>query len=182
MTKSEMKARSLGSKKGYTLITSMVLLIAMSMMGIFAVKLAVQQTKIAKNYENSIIAMTWAEAGIEAARQKIVSSVNPAIPNHECTNETNEHFYPTAPTEEELNAEKGSLMSIPRRAKYCIELITTSVEGQAGQRGSAQDGGKVIRTYFYKVDSYVTRQSTTTDEEVTIRHIQTIEQQSRYSI
>jgi type II secretory pathway pseudopilin PulG len=156
------------NRRGITLLAAMILLIVMSLLGVVAVNLAVQETKIAQNYEGSRVALTWAEAGIQAARQVIVESTNPDMPGYSCdpTDPDTYHYYPS---------------DADRRVRYCIELLKMELSGENDNRGSGQDATRGTRSYYYKLDSFVLR-TADNGEEVVLRQVQTLEQQSRYSI
>lgn len=158
----------LASRRGITLLTSLILLVVMSLLGVVAVNLAVQETKIAQNYQGSRVALTWAEAGIQAARQTIVDSMNPDMPGYQCDPNDPDtiHYYPDV---------------VSRRVRFCIELLRMELSSETDQRGSGQDAARGVKTYYYKLDSYVLR-TAANGEEVILRHVQTLEQQSRYSI
>ncbi len=173
MTKPETGAVSMGQvlrgRKGLTLLASLVLLIAMSMIGVVAVNMAVQEMKIAQGFESSVVSMAWAEAGIQVARRAIVTSTDPDMEGYSCdaANPGSTHWYPDETS---------------KRVQYCIKLIAKEIKGDREGRVSAQEGGTALKTYFYKVDSRVIREDTTAGTQVDIRHIQTIETQTRRSI
>ncbi len=158
--------------KGYTLVISLLLLIVMSMIGLLAVNMAVQETRIARNYEDSVVAMAWAEAGIETARVEIFKSPDPELTGFECDPAnvaTTTHYYPS---------------EADPKVRYCIELLpeATRLEGDnTDTRSSGQDRSRATKTYYYKVDSYVER-DTGGGTPVIIRHIQTMESQTRFTI
>ena len=156
------------SRRGLTLIVSMILLMVMSLIGVAVVNISVQESKIAQNYEGAMAALAWAEAGVEAARQKIIDAPNPDMSGYQCdpAEPNTTHWYPDPVT---------------RRVKYCIELLKMEMKGDVSKRGSGQESARGTKTYYYKIDAYVDR-TTGTGEEVTIRHVQTLEQQTRYSI
>lgn len=156
----------IANRSGLTLLISMILLIVMSLLGVVAVNLAVEESRIAENYASSALAVAWAEAGAEAARQEIIASQNPEMRAYACTDASSSHYYPDTTT---------------RNVRYCIELIRVEIRGDAStQRGSGQDSGSVRKTYHYKVDSYSV-QNDENGNEVVLRHVQTFEQQTRAS-
>lgn len=168
------QALDLGNRRGLTLLTSMIVLIVMSLIGVAAVDLSVQETKIAENFAGASLAVVWAEAGAEAARLDIVNTENPEMAGYSCPenlpfSQRNYHYYPD---------------TVTRRVRYCIELIGMEMTG-AGSSGrvSGQDSAGVRKTYFYKVDAYSLDTDKTsenpTDTDVVLRHVQTFEQQTR---
>jgi|GEM_PF-4040422 len=167
----------LDDRKGLTLLASMMILIVMSLLGVVAVNVAVRDTKIAKNYEDSRMTLVWAEAGIEIARKTIIESQNPEIPGFDCepTNPASFHVYPDGVP---IGQEK---------VLWCVELLDTTQEGNnEDQRGSGQDqAGRTIKR-LYKIDSYVMRPDSRSweefDSKVILRHVQSLEQHSRSSI
>lgn len=154
------------SRKGLTLLASMMLLIIMSMMGVIAVNMAVQETRIAQNYESSTVNLTWAEAGVEAARQVIVNSDDPDMVGYDCQSDQTTHWYPD---------------SVRAKVMYCVELLLTEMQSESSARGSGQDAARGYKTYYYKVDAFVVR-TADNGQRVTLRQIQTVEQQERFSL
>lgn len=162
------------NRRGLTLLTSMILLIVMSLIGVVAVDLAVQETKIADNFAGSNLAVAWAEAGAEAARLEIVNTENAEMAGFSCPEslpfaQRNYHYYPN---------------SMNRRVRYCVELIGMNMVGaSASGRVSGQESGAVMKTYFYKVDAYSLEpdknSQNPSENDVVIRHVQTFEQQTR---
>ena len=124
------KALDFGNRRGLTLLTSMILLIVMSLVGVAAVDLSVQESKIAENYAGANLAVVWAEAGAEAARLDITNTENPEMAGYACPenaafSQRNYHYYPD---------------NVTRRVRYCIELIGMQMTGNASSaRVSGQD-------------------------------------------
>ena len=158
----------------------MMILVAMSMIGIAAVNLAVQDTKVAQNYQSSRVSLIWAEAGIEMARLKLSESEDPSLLGYSCdaAQADSTHYYPADDPVSE------------RRARFCIELIATRQESSISGRGSGQDSAVGSTTYFYKLDSIVWNEGNPDDDhdeydpgtDIVIRHIQSLESLSRLSI
>jgi len=163
----QMTARTpiMAGKRGYTLVVSLILLVMMSLIGATAVNVAINETKIARNFESNVIAMSWGEAGVEAARQVILTSSNPEVPGYNCSCEGSnpevEHWYPN---------------SLDRRVKYCIEYVKVEISADnRNNRTSGQESPRVLKTYHYKVDSCVVRPD---NAGINVRQVQTIEQQT----
>ncbi len=164
-------ARLIENTRGLTLLVSLILLVVMSLVGVVAVNMAVQEGKIAVNFQDSMRDLTFAEGGIERARQVIMASPNPELPGYDCTSDDNTHYFP------------DGAQATETRARFCIELITVDIKGLSEGRGSGQDQGVKTITYTYKVDSAVVRENEVdSTQEIVLRQIQTLEQQTRFSI
>ena len=157
---------NLKNPKGFTLLASLILLVMMSLFGVVAVNLAVQETRIAANFEGTLSALAWAEAGVEAARQQILTATDPEVAGFSCDSAATTHYYPDAVAK--------------YKARYCIELLSMELRASNENRGSGQDQGRSTKIYHYKIDSFFER--TENGQPVTIRQVQTIEQQTRYSL
>lgn len=168
----------LDNKKGVTLLASMFVLVSMSLLGVVAVNMSIRNARISKNYEDSRINLIWAEAGIELARNAIITSQNPDMLGYGCqvTDATSFNRFPQG-------AEPGQ-----ERVVYCIQLLNTEEVGSnEDQRGSGQDKSSVEVKRFYKIDAYVLRRDNLpfTDlytNKVVLKQIQSLEQHSRSSI
>ncbi len=127
---------------GFALLVSLVLLVALSLIGVAALNTSIQETRIASNYQDSVSDLSWAEAGVEAARREIAISADPEVTQWNCTSPETTGWVPSVTNP---------------KATFCVTHIKTEIDNSAASSGSGAEPSMRTKIYYYKIDSKVSR-------------------------
>mgnify|MGYP000979502410 CR=1 FL=1 len=153
--------KNLKADKGFALLITMILLIVLSLLGVAALNTSVQEVRISSNYQESILDLSWVEAGVEAARREIAISPDPEVSQWDCTSE-------------EKTGKVGPVDN--PKATFCVSLVRTVLDNSATSTGSGVDPSLRTKIFYYRIDSRVTR-----DGQV-VKWAQSLEQIARLSL
>jgi len=153
--------KNLKTNNGFALLITLILLIVLSLLGVAALNTSVQEVRISANYQESIVDLSWAEAGVEAARREIAISPDPEVSQWDCT------------TEEKT----GIVGSVDDpKATFCVSLVRTEIDNSTTSSGSGVDPSLRTKIFYYRIDSRVTRNGQV------VKWAQSLEQIARLSM
>jgi len=147
--------------KGFALLITLILLIVLLLLGVAALNTSVQEVRIAGNYQESIVDLSWAEAGVEAARREIAISPDPEVSQWDCSSE--EKIGVVGPV--------GS-----PKATFCVSLVKTEIDNSSTSTGSGVDPSMRTKIFYYRIDSKVERNGQV------VKWAQSLEQIARLSM
>ena len=141
MTAHDHKNRRINRRRGMTLLVAMVVLTALSVIGMFAVNNAVIENRIAGNYRNANDALMWADAALEYGRSFVAQAAqHPQDHGGQFCNTPDAFLvYPENTPREDA------------KAFVCIEHLKQASVSTGSD--SAVSGGRVIhgRTHYYRI-------------------------------
>ena len=156
------------ANKGAVLLITLLLMISLSTLGVVAVNQSVRQIRIANSFGEAAKTLTYAEAAINEARNKIYDAADPRMLGYTCADAQTSNYWPS-----KYSYDNGI------GARYCITMVahdTLTVDPSGTSGGPSSQ--TVTSTYYYRLDAYVERRNSLNQSIVT-RQIQTLEAVSK---